>query len=121
MTDEHHPAWCRGVLLKRTPDAIRVMVDLVEDGVRNGECSALDVRDVHFDQPNVIGSVFKILHRLGFTHTDRRVKSKVKRKHARRVDVWELTDSSKARTFLDAYRGWIIANGEQQAPLLPGF
>ena len=103
MTDE----WLQPMLCKRSPDAIRILCDLLEAGIRKGECSALDVRDVKFEQPNIIGGVFKLLKKFGFTHTDRRIKSEVKRKHSRRVDVYELTERSKAEQALQNMRSWL--------------
>ena len=103
MTDE----WLRPMLAKRSPDAMRVLCDLLEAGLRKGEVSANDVRDVHFDNPKIIGGVFKLLRKFGFTHTDRRVKVIAKRKHGRLVDVWELTERSKAEQALQSMRSWL--------------
>lgn len=91
--------WLRPMLEKRSTDAIRVLLDLLDAGIARGKCSALDVREREYEQPNVIGGVFKMLPKFGFIHTDERVKSTAKRKHARRVDVWKLPD---ARLAVDA-------------------
>ena len=96
--------WVMPTLAKHSPDAIRVLMDLIEAGLKRGECSALDIRDLHFDQPNVIGATMKTLRRLGFVHTDRRATSTIKRKHGRRVDVWELAERWKAERFLTSCR-----------------
>ena len=84
------------MLAKRTPDAIRILCDLLQAGLRKGECSANDIRDIKLDQPNIVGGVFRILPKFGFRHTDKRVKTTTERKHARRVDVWELIDRARA-------------------------
>jgi len=86
MNDE----WLIPMLEKRSTDGIRVLLDLLEAGIKNGCVSANDVREREYDEPNIIGGVFKCLHKFGFTHTDQRVKTTKKRKHARRVDVWKL-------------------------------
>ena len=118
MNSMDEATWVKGILSKRTPDAIRILMDLIEAGLKNGQCSALDVRDVRFAQPNVIGAVFKILPKVGFSHTDRRIKSTVYRKHGRRVDVWELTDRQKAERLLAIQRSLITPPPEAQQGLL---
>ncbi len=100
--------WLRPLLAKRSPDAVRILCDLLEAGIRKGECSANDVRDTHFEQPNVIGSVFKIIRKFGFIHTERRIKTVIKRKHSRRVDVWELADRSKAENAVTKLRSILL-------------
>jgi len=40
-------SWLIGCLSKRTPDAIRILTDLIEAGLRNGKVSANDIKDVH--------------------------------------------------------------------------
>ena len=102
MTDQ--PSWLTGMLSKRTPDAVRCLLDLIEAGLRNGRVSANDIRQQDISEPNVIGGVFKTLPRFGFVHTDERVTTTAKRKHARRVDVWELRDRGKAESYVNALR-----------------
>ena len=102
-------SWCRGILLKRSPDAIRVLVDLLEAGLKHGECSPNDMRDICFDEPNVIGSVFKILPRFGFVQSDRRVATQLVRKHKRKVFIWELRDPQRAQVALAVFRGFLVS------------
>lgn len=110
--------WLKPLLAKRTPEAIVVLTDLVAAGIRNGECSANDIIARQWTQPNVIGGVFKILPKFGFTHTDRRVKTIAKCKHARRVDVYELTDRWRAEAFLQHQRRLLrVAAGTGQMDL----
>jgi hypothetical protein len=107
--------WVTGCIAKRTPDALRILMDLVQAGLRNGECSALDVRDVHFDEPNIIGCTMRLLPKLGFVHTDRRVANVIRRKHYRRVDMWELRERYKAELFIDKCRGRLLEVAQGQA------
>ena len=116
MMDNETKAWLEPMLAKRSPDAIRVLCDLLEAGLKNGECSANDVRDVRFDEPNVIGGCFKLLPKFGFVHTDRRVKTEAAKKHYRRVDVWELSSRGKAEAVIAQLRGTLLRveeNGQQ--------
>lgn len=94
MTNDYE-GWLVGIISKRPADIIRVLMDLLEAGIKNGRCTANDVRDIQFDEPNVIGSTFRLLPRMGFVKTERRVKMTQKRKHARDVAVWELTDGGR--------------------------
>jgi len=107
--------WLQPLLRKRSPDAIRILCDLLEAGLRKGKCSANDVRDVHFEQVNIIGGVCKVIKKFGFTHTDRREKTIAKRKHSRRVDIYELTDRSKAESALAPMRV-VLMNATKEQP-----
>ena len=107
-------SWCRGILLKRSPDALRIIADLLEAGLKRGQCSANDIRDVRFDEPNIIGGVFRILPRFGFQQTDRRVKPLVARKNGRKVYVWELVDHEKARTVQRILTGILVSHEDPQ-------
>lgn len=109
--------WLKPLLAKRTPDAIAILMDLVQAGLRNGECSANDIQPRALAEPNVIGGVFKILPRFGFTHTDRRVKTTERRKHARRVDVWELSDRWRAEAFVRHQQSLLVDAAEKQMRL----
>jgi len=102
--------WLKPLLQKRSPDALRILLDLLEAGFRKGEASANDIRDIQLDQPNVIGGVFKILPKFGFIHTDKRVKTLSKKKHARRVDVWEMAEPSKAQMVISHLRNILTSN-----------
>ena len=95
--NEETPGWLVGILNKRSTKAVRILLELIEVGLRNGKVSANDVTvDVEKSEANVIGAVFKILPRFGFVHTDLRVKTTDPRKHGRRVDVWDLQRPSLA-------------------------
>lgn len=118
--------WLAGILRKRPLDGIVVLADCCRAGLERGECSALDVRDRQFKQPNIVGATMRgTLRQSGFRHTDRRVKSKVKRKHARKVDVWVLIDPSKARA-IESAAAKILLDAEEKerartvTPYLPG-
>lgn len=95
--NETPDAWLRPMLMKRSPDALRILMDLIEAGLRKGEVSANDIRDIPLEEPNVIGGIFKILPKFGFRHTDKRVKTINAKKHSRRVDVWALETPTLAQ------------------------
>ena len=101
-------SWLVGCLSKRTPAAIRILSDLIEAGLRNGKVSANDIKDVHFDQPNVIGCTMRLLPKFGFEHTDERVKMTAKRKHKRRADVWILANRLRAEQFIAHQRRLLV-------------
>lgn len=69
--------------------------------------SANDLGDMGFEQPNLVGGLFKTLPRFGFRHTDERVKTVAKRKHARRVDCWVLEDRAKAKRLVQPIRRFL--------------
>lgn len=113
--------WLEPILRNRTPDATCVLCDLVQAGIQKGEASANDVRQRRFEQPNVIGACFKILPKLGFVNSGRRVRTEGQQKHSRRVDVYELADRGKAEAFLSYQRRFLVgASGDGELPL-PGF
>jgi len=116
-TDNQIPDWCRGIICKRTPDSLRILTDLIEAGLKKGECSANDIQEMELSQPNIIGACFKVLPAVGFRHTDRRVKTTARRKHARRVDVWELADRGRANQFLTHVRAQLWNQPEPQMSL----
>lgn len=105
---DNNDTWLKPLLVKRTPDAIIALTDLVQAGIRNGECSANDIQPRKWEQCNVIGGVVKILPRFGFTRTERRVKTTAKQKHSRRVDVYELTERWKAEAFIQYQRRMLV-------------
>lgn len=106
-------SWLQPLLAKRTPDAIRVIIDLVQAGLRNGECSANDVRDVEFDEPNIIGGAFKCLRAIGFVSTNEAIKSTKPHRHAGMILKWKLVDRSKAEQFLESQRHLIAAKAAE--------
>ena len=97
-------SWLQPILAKRTPDAIRVLTDLVQAGLAKGECSANDVRDVEFSEPNIIGSAFKCLRALGFVSTGTVLKSTKPHRHAGMILKWRLEDRGRAEKFMEAQR-----------------
>lgn len=112
-------SWLKPLLAKRTPDAIAILMDLVQAGIRNGEASANDIQPRALAEPNIIGGVFKILPRFGFTHTDKRVKTTATRKHARRVDVWALSERWRAEAFVRSQQRLLCDNATQIQKELP--
>jgi len=104
------PSWAIGCVNKHGFDAIRVMLSLIETGLKYGQVSSndipLSVRD-KFEQPKVIGSVMKIaMTNCGFMQKTiiqgsktyyLMEKSVFKKTHGRLVSVWELVSHSKAR------------------------
>lgn len=101
--------WLTGILKKRTPDSIRILCDLIEAGIKQGHCSANDVRDVEFDEPNIIGATFKLLPKLGFkVNRARQVQTQADKKHKRWVPVWELVDRRTAWDSLDQFKAHIL-------------
>jgi len=109
-----YEGWLRGMLGKRTPDAVCVLGDLLEAGLKRGECSAKDVRDRSFSQPNVIGGVFRLLPRMGFIcNYARREKMTDKKKHSRSVPVWELKEAWRAQTALQKIQRNLLFCGKE--------
>jgi len=108
--------WLKPMLQKRSIDAVHVFLDLIQAGLLHGEVSANDVKHRDLAEPNIIGGVFKVLHKFGFKHTDRRVKSTGKQKHARRVDVWEVESYSKLNAAKKEITN-VLANAEPQPEL----
>jgi len=116
---QNQPAWLRGILQKRTPDALRILGDLVEAGLKKGHCSANDIVHRDLAEPNIIGSVFKTLKGLGFRQSDFREEARFKSQHGRKVFRWVLEDGAKARLFLREVGGIAFgyAQGETQGSL----
>jgi hypothetical protein len=106
------PTWLAPMLKKRTPDAIRVLMDLIEAGLRKGECSPNDVRERDLEQSNVIGGIFKGLPKFGFKQSDRRIRGKYKSQHGRKVFIWVLEDPTLARHLMNHMRVAVL--GEAQ-------
>jgi len=109
--------WLKPLLAKRTPDAIVILADLIQAGLRNGTASANDIQPRALAQPNVVGGVFKVLPKFGFIHTDMRVKTIVPKKHARRVDVWALSNRSKAEAFIRYQQRLFMESAKPQMEL----
>lgn len=103
-------AWIEPTIKKHGPDAVRVVLDLLEAGLRKGTCSANDIRhSEEVAQPNVIGAVFKRLPSLGFKNTRWTVRGQRKSQHGRRVFIYELIDSGRAARAKAAIVG-VLAN-----------
>ena len=102
----------RAKSLKGSP--IRRLTPLANAAKKRGECSALDVRDVHFDQPNVIGSSFKLLKKLGFVSSGRIAKSEKKRRHGGLILIWELRERYKAEQFISKCRNRLLELGPEK-------
>jgi hypothetical protein len=109
-------SWARGIIAKRTPDALKVLSCLLEAGLRKGECSAADIPEaLYFAEVNIIGATFRILPMCGFYKDRTRwVKLKVKRKHGREVPVWVLDKRWKAEALLGQFRRALVAQPGKQ-------
>jgi hypothetical protein len=93
------PTWASGCVGKHTMDAALCLRDLIRAGLMRGECSANDIGDYEFTQPNVIGAVFKLLPKLGFAKTDRIARSDGEKRHSGLILVWKLTDRRVAEDY----------------------
>jgi len=100
MNAPTEPSWLRPMLIRWTPQAIRVLMQLVEAGLARGECSPNDITDRYYPEPNVVGAVFKALPKFGFQQADRRINSVHASQHGRKVFVWECVDSMQAQRLL---------------------
>ncbi len=101
-TTDDYPSWCRGIISKRTPDALAVFADLLRAGLARGECSPNDVADRNLDESNIIGGVFQTLPSIGFYQTSERVKPLATRKNGRKLFVWKLVERWRAEAFMNA-------------------
>ena len=102
-------AWARNCIIKRTPDSLSVLTDLLEAGLRKGSVTANDIRDKGFSEPNVIGATFRLLPGCGFycDHAHQ-VKAIGKKKHGRLIPTWVLKEHWKARYVLKELRNVLI-------------
>lgn len=108
MTQDYE-SWLRGIVCKRTPTVLAILADLVDAGLKYGECSANDITiEVSAEKKNCIGACFKLLRSLGFVASGRLVAAKARRKHGRRLFVWELRDTGKAQQFLRQARHQLL-------------
>ncbi len=97
-------SWCTGILNKRGADGVRVCMDILEAGLKKGRVTANDVRDVTFDQPNIIGGIFKgCMLKCGFRKLDPHrdpepwsEKAVASKKNGRELQIWILADHHKA-------------------------
>ena len=83
---------------------------LYKVGIKRGECSAVDIPETDkFDEPRIIGAVFKILPRCGyFKDRSRYLKLEKKRAHGREVPIWVLKDRWKAEYVLNKIKSSLI-------------
>ena len=100
------PDWAVGCINKHSTDAVRVILDILEAGLKRGEVSSNDVSLAtreRFAQPKVIGAIMKsCMHGMGFKQKTVHasggktyylmLKSNVEKAHGRMVAVWELSD-----------------------------
>lgn len=112
MTEHDDFEWLVPFLKKRTADATRVLMDLIEAGLRKGECSPNDLKERDLACSNIIGATFRILPKFGFVQTDRRIRGKYKSQHGRKVYVWRLDNPIMARHLISHMRQALI--GEAQ-------
>ncbi len=108
MDAEQHESWVRGVLAKHPVESLRLLAALCEAGLRSGTCSANDLGDQSYSQPQAVGAVFKLAKRVGFVRTDSIVPSTRSRSHASFILVWRLEERWKAERFLAACRRLLV-------------
>lgn len=126
MRDDQLESWATGLLNKYGPDAVRVCLDIVQAGLRSGRASANDVRDVYFEQPNVIGAVFRACaRRCGFRKANPEydappfvVKSKKGRRHSGESAVWILAERFKAEDALYKFKRTLMNVAESDQGVL---
>ena len=107
MTPE--PSWLKPMLDKRDARAICILSELLEAGLRTGQCSANDITvRLRTDEHNVVGGVFKKLRGCGFVQSDRRIAPAKEKSHGRRVYVWELHNHTRARQILQRMAGVLV-------------
>jgi hypothetical protein len=105
-------AWCEGCLRKRSPDAIRILMDLLQAGLKNGHTTANDVRiGGKLAEPNIIGCVFRSLKGLGF-RVDRETYRQAcgPQKHGRYIPTWRLVERWKAEAVLRKFNAVLIGS-----------
>jgi len=100
-----------------------VLLQLIEAGLRRGECSPNDITiEYTKDECKVIGAVFKLLKRFGFVQLDQRIKNTNPASNGRKVHVWELQNRYKAELYVKHLRKELISqtNDEPQLTLWRG-
>jgi len=108
-------AWARGCISKRTPDALSILSDILNAGLYKGQITANDVQDKVYSEPNIIGSTFRLLPRLGFRcDYTQMVKAQGRKKHGRNLPTWVLDERWKAETFLRVLRSNMLAVQDDQ-------
>lgn len=105
---QNNDSWLAGILRKRTPDSMRVLADLLEAGLRKGECTANDVRQTDFAEKNIIGATMKLLRNFGFEYRGGHTHTIAKQKHRREIKIWVLIDRRKAEEILITFRRTLL-------------
>jgi hypothetical protein len=97
-------SWCRGIIRKRTPDAVTALMAVLNHARAHGQVSAADIDLPRFAEPNVIGAVWKLMRRCGLRKTGQYVKCAQARKHSREVPVWEVWDYQMLDSVVTQFR-----------------
>jgi hypothetical protein len=120
MTD--YPTWLTGIVTKRTPEVLRMLMELCEAGLRNGEVSGNDLTERNIAQPNAIGATFKLLGKVGFVTTNRIRRSTNVKSHGAIILIHELRERWKAEAFIEKCRQQLLkidaqSNGQRMLAL----
>jgi len=114
MTEQ--PAWLVGILKKRSLKALQILLQLIEAGLRNGQCSPNDIHiPLTKEEHNVVGATFKILPRFGFQQSNQRIKPRKAKSNGRKVYLWLLIDPAKARQYIAVLTKDVRASEELEA------
>ncbi len=100
--------WVRGLIAKHPVETIRLLAVLANAGLARGTVTANDLDAEKYENPHVVGAVFKIIRRLGFVKTGEIVTTTRPSSNRRFVLVWRLVDSRKAMEFVNACRGLLL-------------
>jgi hypothetical protein len=103
-----YPAWLTGIVTKRTPEILRMLMELCEAGLRKGEVSGNDLTERNLTQPNSIGATFKLLGKVGFVTTNRITRSTNQKSHGAIILIHELRERWKAEAFIDKCREHLL-------------
>ena len=96
-TEHKLESWCKGIIRKRSIDALRVLLDLLDAGLMRGYCTANDIKHRDMMESKLIGACFKVLPGMGF-RIDRaqQVVCTNPKSHGRWIPKWILDDRWKA-------------------------
>jgi len=108
-------SWVAGIVGKRPLDCLRVLIDLLEAARAHGQCSANDVRQVGFQQPNVIGATFKLLPSFGIKWDGTVTKSNHKTRKNGLIRVWKVEAYGPVNTAIDQVKE-LLASRLSQLP-----
>ncbi len=97
-TDEPWEDAIDGMIRKRTPDAISILSDLLEAGLKKGEITANDVRSREFVESRIIGGTMRAcLPACGFVvDRSKQVQTTSEKAHKRWIPTWILEERWKA-------------------------